>query len=454
MPFSKKSFLTSFPLLFLVACASTSVFNVYTNQAHKYKIAIGEDDTEAVLTKLAGKANSADKILYLQESGRIHQLAGQYEASQDDFRLAIDAYEANDYKARINATDIGGFGASLLTNDNAIPYKGYGYERIFVHQFQVFNYLAANDIEGASVEVRRAAQVQREVELQHQKEIAKAEEEAGKNGARMPPLGNVPEFSGMETLAGDVKNSFQNAYVFYTSAVIWEAQGDYNAALVDYKKALELNWNNEPLSTELKAEVKRVNDGLRIPQDKSSLVVLYEDGYIPERLGFTLSIPDFSRDTFWSVAFPYYSGKGWYEPEPISLKVGEQDFGQTQVIANFGQMAVRSLKEQVPQMVIRQLLRARAKYEIQKQANEQGNLSGFAAMIYNIVSEQPDLRSWLTLPNNAQVKRLELDPGEHTVDLALKTGLKSIDVQLNAGRVTILRVFNLNNRVKTQQFQL
>ena len=368
----------------------------------------------------------------------------------EDFRLVMQAYEDADEEARLSASGAGAFAASLLTNDNAIPYKGYGFERILLYQFQAFNYLDKRDIQGASVELRRAAVEQRTQEIAHAKEIAEAEKKASEDNATVPPLANVPEFAGMDTLSGDVKNSFQNAYVFYTSAVIWEAQGDRNAALVDYKKALELNINN----ASIQSDVSRIDKGNRLKADEAALVILYEDGFIPERQSFKLDIPDFYHNTFWSVAFPYYSPSHWYKPQPIGISVAGTAYGDTEVIANFGEMAVKALKEDITALVIRQILRARAKYEIQKQASNQNEWAGLAAIIYNIVSEQADVRNWLTLPNNAQVKRIVVQPGTQKVELSLKGMSRSVEVKFNPARTTILRVFNINNRLKTQQYQL
>jgi hypothetical protein len=46
-----------------------------------------------------------------------------------------------------------------------------------------------------------------------------------------------------------------------------------------------------------------------------------------------------------------------------------------------------------------------------------GDLGGLAAMVYNIASENADLRSWLTLPSNAQVTRITLPAGQHVLGL-------------------------------------
>jgi hypothetical protein len=75
-------------------------------------------------------------------------------------------------------------------------------------------------------------------------------------------------------------------------------------------------------------------------------------------------------------------------------------------------------------------------------------------MVYNIVSEQADVRNWLTLPNNAQVKRLELAPGPQRIELSLQGMSRSVELDLKPARTTILRVFNINNRLKTQLYPL
>jgi len=48
-----------------------------------------------------------------------------------------------------------------MPNENAIPYRGDTYERIFVHSFQALNFLGERNPEAAGVEVRRANLAQR-----------------------------------------------------------------------------------------------------------------------------------------------------------------------------------------------------------------------------------------------------------------------------------------------------
>ena len=442
-------------MLFLATsgCASTSVFNPYTEQAANYRQAIANDNLSPAIQALNKKTTSADALLYLCEQGRLNQLAGNYAASKTDFEKAIARYQALDDRAKISVSQLGANASTLLTNDNAIPYEGYGYERIFVHHFQALNYLALGDMEGASVEIRRADLEQRILELAHEKEIIQAEHEASRKGVDLSTWQSSPELAGMDTLAGFVKNSFQNAYTFYTSAVLWEAQGNFNDALVDYKKALEINPDNQ----QILQDVKRTNLGQTLKSTEGAIVVLYEEGFVPKRQAFNLPIPYAFQDnvTYLTIAFPYYSAYQWPTAHPLTLYHDNHTLGQTQVIANVGAMAVKALKEKIPQMLVRQVLRAAAKHETNKVASDKGGIVGsLISTIYNVVSEQADLRSWLTLPANAQVLRVTLPAGDQDIELGMGGTSQTVTVPVHGGRITLLRIINADNQVYTETFPL
>jgi hypothetical protein len=358
-----------------------------------------------------------------------------------------------DERATVSASSLAANASTMLTNDNAIPYEGFGYERIFAHQFQAFNYLALRDIEGANVELRRAAEEQRRLELLHDKEITEAEQASSENRLNPADWENTPELAGMNVLAGNVKSSFQNAYTFYTSAVLWEAQGDFNNALVDYKKALEIN----PDNVQIQQDVVRATQGKKLAANEASLVVLFEDGWVPARQSFNLSIPYFTRNDFsyLSIAFPYYTSSNWPSANTLTIYHNHQNLGQPQQVANVGAMAVKALKEKVPGMVVRQVLRAKAKYETnQAAARNAGLIGSLVATIYNVVSEQADLRSWLTLPNNAQVLRTPLTPGEQNIELSVNGMSQTVSVNMRGGKTTILRIIQVNNRLYYETFNL
>lgn len=440
------------PML-LTGCASTSVFNPYPNQAAAYRAAITNGTIDSVTPGLVSKIKSKDGLLYAQESGRLHQLNAQFEASKADFDLVYSMYEKQDESARISASAAAAGSASLLTNDNAIPYAGYGFERIFAIHFQALNYLALGDVEGASVELRRAALEQRRLEQQYAKAIEKAESQAKDDQIDTDLWRDSNELMGVNRLAGQVKSSFQNAYTFYTSALIWEAMGDMNAALVDYKKALEINPHNRAIL----ADVERVDAGAKLAADKGHLVILFEDGFVVARESFDLILPSYLLGSesggLFSIVFPYYPAAR--PPTRLQVYWDAKHLGSSEMIANVDAMAAKTLIENIPLMLVRMVLRARAKHEIHKQsAANAGVLGSLLSTLYNVISEQADRRNWLSLPSNVQLLRTEIAVGEQQIELNIGGVSRRVSVHTQAGRVTLLRVINANNRMITQQFQL
>lgn len=444
--------------LLLAGCATTSMFNPYPHQAQAFRQAASDPAVATtVLTSLDGKRNSADKMLYLMERARLLQLQNRYADSKTDFEGVIAGFEAIDNKASLTLSGTGAAGSSLLTNDNAIPYKGYGYERVMVHEFQALNYLGLGDAQGAAVELRRASGIQRALELKHEAELSKAKGDASKNSI---PLGDYDQyFTGMDTVTGTLRNSFQNGYTFYTSAVIWEALGEYNDALVDFKKALELN----PANTQLQQDVIRVNERIdgRKPKDATAtptgaIVVLFEQGFVPEKRPINLSLP-MGDGTWSSIAFPVYVAQDYVAPSPLSVRGDDPQAAllQTTPLVDTSALAVKALKEQIPGMLVRQVLRVRAKKEMQNQvANNAGGFAQLATSLYAIVSEQADLRSWLTLPANAQGARLSLSAGPHSLEFASTSGSLSVPIVVRPGRTTIVRVVEVYGRLLTQTYEL
>lgn len=444
-------------------CAMTSLFSPYPSQAQSFKQAIykgdmGPIDKQTVLLQLEDKRNSADHVLYMMERGRINQIDGAFGASKTDFEQVITAFEERDLAATVQMGEIGAQGASLLTNDNANPYKGAGYERVFAHHHQAFNYLGEQNLEGASVEFRKVALEQRVLLEQHEKEVAEAYEEAEENNLNIDALSD--EFSGLDSVAGKVKSSFQNAYTFYASAAFWEATGDYNAALVDYKKAFEINPKNAYIKQDIARISKKFGERVKIDTNEAhagqgSVVVFFEDGFVPAKSEIKVPVPTFDGG-FISLAFPYYETNFW--PVAQKLRVMGSDFeeyGISSEIVNVSALAVKDLKEKLPGLLVRQALRGLTKYQLQRESGKQLGLAGqFAASIYNVISESADRRSWLTLPHSVQIMRFNIESGEQELNLATTTTQTKMSVNVPENRTIFIRVVGANNQLIPQVFSL
>lgn len=445
--------------LLLGGCASSSMFTSYPSQIQPIKKEIEARQYKVAQTTLESHRDDADKILYMMERGRVSQLANDRKSSIEDFKQVIDAMEANEEKATISLSDTAAQGSALLTNDNAIPYAGEGYERVFVHQYQSMNYLFSKDLDAARVEVRRANLEQKLALDEHENELAAAEEK-GREYAE----GNksfMDAFSAMEAVAGKVKNSFQNAYTFYVSGLIYEILGKPNDAYIDYKKALEIFPDNIYVQKDVLRLAKQLSmtddyqmykkrysvEATNPGKDEGELVVLFEHGFAPAKT--ETSVPVFTGKQVQKVAFPIYALQ-WQNPSSLTVSIeGGKSVGETHPIVYVQAMAVKALQEKLPAMLTRQILRVVAKKEMAEQAGKASPWAKLGADIFNIVSENADRRSWLTLPNDAQILRSSLPQGEYQLNLNNGKAAGMMKVKVEPGKRTVVRVVSTEHTMHT-----
>lgn len=452
--------LTAVGLLLLCLNGCASVFSNYPVQAGKFVQQYQNGQVAAVVTDLSQRLDERDGLLYALELGRLAQLGGDIETSMNAFNTAFQRFEQRDEQAKLRASGAVDGTAAMLTNDNALPYQGDDYERIFAHSYQALNYLNQRNAEGAAVELRRANLEQTVAAERREKAIAKAEEKAAKakeEGKEVDPGRFDNEFAGLNAAAGRVKSSFQNAYTFYLSAVFWEAAGDYNAALVDLKKAFEINPDAAFIEEDIKRLRRRQGDrveGARLPnKDEGSLVVLFEQGRVAAKREIKLPIPTIHGA--FAIAFPTYDASDIPAPVPLTVTDGSgQGLLRTQVIAEVSAMAARSLKEEIPGMLLRQTLRAASKYAVQKQANDANPFAGLATNLYNLVSENADLRSWLTLPAHIQAARTIVPAGQKSIMLSGAGVNQALDIEVSPGGTTVIRVTTTGGMAKVDIYRL
>ncbi|EYC52769.1 hypothetical protein AZ34_02805 [Hylemonella gracilis str. Niagara R] len=469
-----RPFLTTLIVFLLAGCAGSSVFVPYPATAQTYRQALETGKPETAVKAIGSKTKSADGTLYLLERARIQQLEGQTEGSKTDFAAAIARFQAQDDRATISASALATSGLSLYSNDNARPYQGRTYERVFVHQYQALNYLAQGDVTGALVEVRRANQVQVEALAKKANAVdearEKSEREAQSKGLNAGDYDKF--FSDMDLAAGRVKSGFQNAATFYLSGLIYEATGQANDAYIDYRKALEIVPDNPYLRQDAVRsgaragmdDVQKLARQYQIPLPsrptaadaaQGELVVYLEEGLAPVKQAVT--IPVYTNRTANYVSFPVYRSVA--APQPLTLTVNGQAH-QTALLTDTRALAVRTLKDEVWDLLVHSFLRLIAKQELQRNAmrssqkSDEALLLGLATMLFTVATDQADLRSWLTLPGSAQVLRLPLAEGEHQIALPGRPGQEPIKVEVRKGKPTLLHLTVLPGSIYSRVYPL
>ena len=426
----------TFLFLLLAGCSIATTFQPYPHKIAPLQQQLTRTPLPVDLSSsFKRERRGSDKILYNLEHGRAAQLLGQTETSRNDFAVAIAAIRSNEERALVSASQFSASVASFATNDNALPYAGEGYERVLLHHYQALNYLLEADLSGAGVEFRWANSEQQEALNHHAKELDRAEKEAQKKGAGNPAENNEFQrrYAQLDEVAGQLKNSFQNAYSFYLSGVVYELQGEENDAYIAYKKALEIYPENSYVQRDVMrlARKLRMDDDLtalakRFPSlynatavaernEGGELILLYEENFVPSRE--EIKIPFFVPGGLVTLAFPYYRGP-WRDYRPLEVFAGNAASGQTELLCDIRGLAVKSLQEKMPILLTRQLVRAVSKVLAQRAAKEKlGPFGELGMLAYSVISENADLRSWLTLPESVQILRINLPVGEQRLRL-------------------------------------
>lgn len=434
------------PLL-LGGCANwKDYFVTYSEQVGELRTQLrtghADEARKAVRESTPGDNNY---LLDRLEEGRIALLAGDMTGSRRAFDAADKAISADDLAARYRVSSALQQGGSLLTNDQTIAYQPADFERTLLHHYLALDYLFANDRQGALVELRRANQEQEAAAERRARDVADAEQAAlSQQLSQQAPS--------MDRLIGSAKSGFWNPYTFFFSALLYEADGNLNDAWVDLQRAYQLAPDQPSVqdallrlarlrgSADELADIEKKVGRKAPPADPTSgqLVVLYEEGLIPLRRELWLPLPistsagDFRTFT---VALPYYDN--WSEPSlPLTISAGGVH-GQASELGNIEALAAYDLKERLPGMVTRQLLRLFAKEQVRQVASQQANdIGNLVVGIFNTLSEHADTRSWSTLPARASVWSASLPAGSQSVEL---NGRRE-RVVINPGRTTLVWV--------------
>jgi hypothetical protein len=100
-----------------------------------------------------------------------------------------------------------------------------------------------------------------------------------------------------------------------------------------------------------------------------------------------------------------------------------------ETVEDIDALARYSLEQAMPGIMARATARAMVKYNTQHTANNNSELAGLLMTITNLVTERADTRSWTTLPQEIELRRIRLPVGEHQIQLQmLNTAGQIVDV--------------------------
>ena len=354
-----------------------------------------------------GEAKSGkeiNRLLALMDQGMVLHAAGKYEES-----IQVLA-EADKLSQQLDVISVSEEAKVLLSSEREKAYRGEDFEKLMVSVLQALNYDQLGRDEDALVEVRRVNE-------------------------RM-----------LKMIRDEKKPYQQLAIARYLSGVLWEDAGHDDDAFIDYDTANQLAGDLGSLAEPLVRLAKSTGrdealQALRkqypiitphpLGPAEAQLLVIVEAGRVPQKTNGTWH----GKAKAELIAVPVFRDRPWTRDPAVSVNGGEP-VAPTPV-TSLEDVSKTHLDDRIGRMVAKQIaaLAVRTGLSVGVGAATKSDALGALTFLALSYGNQPDLRSWLSLPAQFELARFRLPSGTYRV--ALTTGATRT-VELKPRRVTLL----------------
>lgn len=435
--------------LALIGSSGCTTFSDYNESTREPREAFLRGDFDAAVAGYReGMDAINDSLLYGLEAGMAAHVGRSYGQSFDLLDASYRKVVAYQDRALIEAADLTQKVGSVLVNDKTLPYTGEVFEQVLLQAYQAKNvYLAGKD-ENVITEAKRTYDLVDkgrkiyEQELRGSQKLADEKRAAVDSGEIESKMREAYAYEGL--LLDDPEDVYDLRYVRYLLAFLRDAvadrQADHNAALIDMKYVAD-RYPDVPFVRRELARLTRLSGdkpgadamlqrwGMKpLARGVGSVALFLESGLAPRKREFKMIFPTATGAA--AFAMPIY------EPlkNPVTSAVlvigGSEE--QTLLLTNLEQVCYRYHNDRLPLMIARQIIRLAIKIGVQEGgraaiANNVDGIGGAAgalaftigASVWNVVSEQADLRCWRTLPQSLQATRIYLPPGDYPAHVEL-----------------------------------
>ncbi len=362
------------------------------------------------ITAQAADYGFGNYVLYHLDRSLVLQMNDDHAGSVESLEKAKARYE------ELYTHSLANEAATWMVNDNMSPYRAPGYERVLMNVFQAFNYVKEGALDEALVEARDL-------------------------DSKFPV--DIDAFV-------HKKRQFEdNGFARLLTGILYEARGksgDLNEALIAYKQALAVydayyggKYVPQILAEGLIRLAGKFNDpALRlyrtrfagfaaVPAEGRAIVYLFEAvGFSPVKAQDILPVP-LEEGLVAKIAFPKFMRRDYAARSSellLDADNGAVIHAPTELGMDIEDLAVQDLAARKALILSKAVLRPAMKYLVernQKEAIEKkhgvlaGEAFGLLSSLYNIFTEQADVRSWQALPGQIRVARLVVSPGAYHV---------------------------------------
>ncbi len=315
------------------------------------------------------------------------------------------------------------------------------------------------DFDNARVVIKQTHELEAVIGAQRAKQITAVEEQARRKGSRtgFKELNGYPVETIDNPAVNALRNSYQSALAHYLAGFIYESLGEGSLAAPGYRFANELQPNQPLLEEALRGLDQRLLASTRSEDDgMTDVLFVIGSGSAPAIHSRQFRAPVFiqGRMVFAALSVPVMSQTA-FAPAPTLLAVGDRSL-PVAPLASIDLMARRSLKDDMPSIMLRASIRATTnaavQYQSQRAMSDAGDRSALVGLAGLLVStgaallEHADDRTWRTLPSEISIARARLPRGVHTVTLSTPDGQRNARVDVR-GRYAVVDLRLLRHRV-------
>ncbi len=349
------------------------------------------DNAEHTLT--SGRVPKRDRVLFLMERGTVRQAMGDYEGSSRDF---IEAY---DILVELETYSLSRGTGSLIINDTIRNFVGDPFERTLLHAMTAQNHFARGHWDNAAVEARRI----------------------------------------VRSLSEDKRKNYPDEpWSRYVAGLAFELIDDPSNAALQYRRA-----NEQVSRVEIDPDTGRLAYAPPPETETNETNETYNAWPEPP------PEPEHNAPTSWTdelVVFLQLGraprggapiGASTYRAPPVHAEIHADGkyLGRSYLLADTAHLKVETQRARALRDITRTVSRIAIKEGIAVAVESQHNeLAGdLTRLILLGLLEQPDVRSWETLPRWLHVARVPAPPDLTSYTVVLKSAsgktIRSVDVQ-------------------------
>lgn len=431
----KRLVLFALSAFLLCSCANKSMTR-YETLAPVLK----KEGFEGTIQKIEKKKDDIygknSEFLYHFDKGMLYHYTGNNKESIKSFEKAEQVYEDLYTKSVTNEA------AAIVTNDNIRPYRARPFEVLLMYQYQILNYLAIGDLDGALVEVRRA-QIASEALYQKDKE------KVNDNGWLRYLSAIVYEMAGEEDDAAIAYLKAAKAFEEGNISMPKEAWEFINESLTKMDRVDDLkNFKSAPLSQTPKAtdarekgqEIIVIGYAGHSPilgemylsgtyVSGTAMNLTYKDGKTGKVGSFTVFVPPVAGAGSNTFHIGFALPEKMELPQRTSLFSVNLD-GKMRIspekVANIDAELEQNMKDENATTMVRTATRVILRTIAAQKAKSTTNTgNGIFDLVKNIAVdvgqsqlEQADLRVGLFMPNSIYVTRIPVTEGTHQLNVS------------------------------------